>query len=291
MHKKMKDKVEDPLVINDSLFSPSSGVLLAKNFFDKNQKHKIDPIGWWASEKFDGIRAIWTGTKLISRTGKVITAPPKWLSLLPSNTSFDGELFTRRGQFNLTSSIVSKKIPLEHEWEHIIFNIFDIPHLRETFEKRVQILNETIKIINSHKFISVKHIQITSYDHLMTFYHQVTSINGEGLMLRKPFSLYDAKRSNSLLKVKMFLDDDAIIIAHIPGQGRLLNALGSFLVHWVHDSSVVFNVGTGLDDSIRFSDYSSLFSIGSVISVKYFELFPSGVPRFPIFIGKRFEQP
>jgi DNA ligase-1 len=272
-------------------FSSSTGVLLANNFFDKNKKAKIDPIGWWSSEKYDGIRAIWTGQNLMSRTGKVITAPASFLSLLPSNTSFDGELFTKRGAFSKTSSIVSKKIPLEHEWDNIIFQIFDIPHVRDTFENRVEILEKTIKNINSDKIISVKHIQIKSYDHLINFHDQVIRNNGEGVMLRKPFSLYEPKRSNSLLKVKMFKDDDAIVIGYELGNGRLQNALGSLIVKWVNDSSVVFNVGTGLDDSIRFGDYSLSLPIGSVISVKFFEIdSKSGKPRFPVFLAKRFEQ-
>jgi DNA ligase-1 len=273
------------------LFSSSTGVLLANNFFDKNQKKKIDPVGWWSSEKYDGIRAIWTGEKLMSRTGKIITAPESFLSLLPSDTSFDGELFTERGSFSKTSSIVSKKIPLQHEWDNIIFHIFDIPHLRDTFENRVVIIEKTIENINSRQILSVKHIKIQSYEHLIQFHDKVISNQGEGIMLRKPYSLYEPKRSNSLLKVKMFKDDDAIVIGYEYGNGRLQNALGSLIVKWVNDTSVVFNVGTGLDDSIRFGDYSNTLSIGSLISVKYFELdSKSGKPRFPVFLGKRFEQ-
>ena len=31
--------------------------------------------GWWMSEKFDGVRAFWTGRKLITRQGHPIHAP------------------------------------------------------------------------------------------------------------------------------------------------------------------------------------------------------------------------
>jgi DNA ligase-1 len=279
-------------VETSELFSSSNGVLLANNFFDKNNKPRIDPTGWWMSEKFDGIRAIWTGKNLISRTGKVITAPQSFLSLLPSDSSFDGELFTSRNAFSKTSSIVSKKIPLQDEWNHIIFQIFDIPHLKDSFENRIDIIDALVSKINSPHILSVKHTRILSYDHLFSHHHHITSLDGEGLMIRKPLSLYDPKRSNSLLKVKSFKDDDAIIIGYESGSGRLQNALGSLIVKWVHDSSVVFKVGTGLTDSIRFSHYNSILPIGSVISVKFFQIdLSSGKPRFPVFLSSRFEQP
>jgi DNA ligase-1 len=272
------------------LFSSSNGVLLANKFFDINNKAIIDPTGWWMSEKYDGIRAIWTGKRLMSRTGEVITAPQSFLSLLPSDSSFDGELFTKRGDFSKTSSIISKKIPLELEWNNIIFMIFDIPHVKDTFENRIDIIDALVKQIDSPQILSVKHTIIDSYDHLMSLHDHITSSKGEGVMIRKPLSFYELKRSKSFLKVKMFKDEDAIIIGYHLGSGRLKNTLGSLIVKWVHDFSVVFKVGTGLDDSIRFSDYKSILPIGSVITVKFFDFFPSGKPRFPVFSSSRFEQ-
>lgn len=41
---------------------------------------KMDPTGWWMSEKLDGCRAYWTGKRLISRTGKDWKAPPWFLN-------------------------------------------------------------------------------------------------------------------------------------------------------------------------------------------------------------------
>ena len=49
------------------------------------------------SEKLDGIRAYWDGVRLVSRGGKVIYAPP---------FALDGELWTKRSDFENISSIV-----------------------------------------------------------------------------------------------------------------------------------------------------------------------------------------
>jgi DNA ligase-1 len=49
---------------------------------------------------------------------------------------------------------------------------------------------------------------------------EVEKGGGEGLMLRKPGSLYEHKRSKTLLKVKSFTDEEAEVIAHQGGRGR-----------------------------------------------------------------------
>ena len=43
--------------------------MLAHNYIDQ------DVRGWWMSEKLDGIRAYWDGSKFFTRTGKNIIPP------------------------------------------------------------------------------------------------------------------------------------------------------------------------------------------------------------------------
>lgn len=45
---------------------------------------KQDPAGWLMSEKLDGIRAFWDGSKFYSKLGT--TLPPFFLSFRPFNT-------------------------------------------------------------------------------------------------------------------------------------------------------------------------------------------------------------
>jgi DNA ligase-1 len=64
----------------------------------------MDPKGWWISEKFDGIRAFWTGSKLLTRykrnflensffrAGQEIKVPPFIKESLPL-VALDGELW------------------------------------------------------------------------------------------------------------------------------------------------------------------------------------------------------
>ena len=107
--------------------------------------------GWYASEKLDGIRALWVpktrgvnsdtvlfsndpskeSTGLWSRDGKIIHAPEWWLNKL-SEFPLDGELFLDRKSFQQTMSYVRKKFPLDDEWCHIKYMAFDLPVLMES---------------------------------------------------------------------------------------------------------------------------------------------------------------
>ena len=55
----------------------------------------LDPRGWWMSEKLDGVRAYWDGSKLLSRLGNVLHAPDWYVACLPP-MPLDGELWAGR---------------------------------------------------------------------------------------------------------------------------------------------------------------------------------------------------
>ena len=45
----------------------------------------LDPTGWWISEKLDGIRAYWDGSRLLSRLGNPFHAPDWFIDGLPKS--------------------------------------------------------------------------------------------------------------------------------------------------------------------------------------------------------------
>jgi DNA ligase-1 len=75
---------------------------------------------------------------------------------------------------------------------------------------------------------------------------RITGEGGEGVMLRKPDSVYEHKRSNKLLKVKKFEDAEATIIGHEKGTGRLTGLLGALRVK--EDDGTEFKIGSGFND-------------------------------------------
>ena len=98
-------------------------------------------------------------------------------------------------------------------------------------------------------------------------------------MLRDPASVYENKRSKSLLKVKTFHDDEAVVLGYKPGTGRCQGMVGALKCKNTH--GVDFEVGSGLTDDMRRKPPK----IGSKITYKYQEFNKdSGKPRFPTFL-------
>jgi DNA ligase-1 len=100
-------------------------------------------------------------------------------------------------------------------------------------------------------------------------------------MIRKPTSLYEAGRSSTLLKVKTFHDAEALVVGHTAGAGKHKGRLGA--LECVLSNGKAFSVGTGLSDAER----DAPPPIGTVISFRYQELTPDGIPRFPSYLGVR----
>ena len=93
-------------------------VMKGKFFYDyKDQKYAVDPKGWWMSEKLDGIRAIWTGKELLTRTGRLIHAPRWFTDEFPKNIALDGELYLGRNQFHRVQMTVMDNHKNKYLWD------------------------------------------------------------------------------------------------------------------------------------------------------------------------------
>jgi DNA ligase-1 len=242
----------------------------------------IDPTGWWQSEKLDGVRAYWNGSRFLSRQGHVFRAPAWFTTGLPE-TPLDGELWMGRRQFQRTVSIVRRQDPGEG-WKDVHFLVFDAPGVPGEFEQRLAHVQRLLArhsqpIIRPHS-----HVRCTGREHLLDCLGRIASLGGEGVMLRRPGSLYEPSRSSTLLKVKRFQDAEAVVVGHEPGRGRHRGRLGALLVEMAN--GVRFAVGTGLSDAER----TQPPAIGSTIAFRYQELTDAGVPRFPSYIGLRHDR-
>lgn len=66
-----------------------------------------NPVGWLMSEKIDGVRMYWTGKTMFSRNGKKFY-PPSFFTKDWPDFPFDGELWTKRNDFQTCVSIVKR---------------------------------------------------------------------------------------------------------------------------------------------------------------------------------------
>ena len=251
------------------LLAEKPKLLLLKTYKDQNI------TGWVMSEKLDGIRAYWDGKNLLSRGGNIIHAP-KWFTKNYPPFEIDGELWTKRGDFENISSIVRDKTPSK-EWIEITHHIFEVPNAKGTlFErlKKVELYQDSIIKIVPQIFIRDK-------NHLQQFLMDIESKGGEGVVVRDPKALYIAKRTSKALKVKTFLDKECKITAYNGGHGKYSGILGSVTCQM--DNNVTFKIGSGFSIDER----KDPPSIGSVITFKYKEMTKYGKPRFPVFLRVR----
>ncbi|GAA5973122.1 hypothetical protein JCM11641_006279 [Rhodosporidiobolus odoratus] len=287
-------------------------LLLAQKF---DLEGKKDPKGWWISEKLDGVRAYWDGqSALYSRTGNPFVAPPAFVAHLPKGVTLDGELFLGRDRFDETSGIVRTTTGTGNGagkggWGEIRYMIFDIPSLADQpFEQRLAAMNRlfptaptSTAISESAAFLNpageeeakgkegqgvvrvVEHELCEGREHLMERLQEVRRGGGEGLMLRQPASRYIPRRSATLLKVKTFYDAEARVLAYEPGKGKYDGMCGALICEM--ENKTTFSVGSGLTDERR----GNPPKVGSIITYRFQDLTKSGVPRFPSFVGERFD--
>jgi DNA ligase-1 len=237
-----------------------------------------------ASEKLDGIRAIWTGSKMYARSSIEIQVPPRLLATLPSGVALDGELWCGRNLFHQTISTVRKKQPPDGvayfdwsaAWQDVKYMVFDeygsVAPWRERFARATQAIHGS-PFAQPHY-----HFEVGGQSEFDAFYDHLIGLGAEGAMLRRIDQPYEFCRTRSLLKRKPTIQLHAVVVGHQPGAGKHAGRLGALICR-LADSGVEFRVGTGFTDEQR----ESPVAIGSSVVVSCMEKTRAGVPRFPVF--------
>ena len=271
------------------------------------------PIGWWASEKFDGYRSQWMfeEKEFYSRALKIFNAPEWFKKAMPLKEKIDGELWVGRENFQ-SMGVVRRKVPDEEGWLVVKFMAYDLPDKDKPFSERVKLLKKVVKdnevrwnIIRKKlpppfntvdcPLVFASQTKVKSEDHMMTIYNKVIQNGAEGLMIKQGESMYCDGRSSLMLKLKPSFDEEAIIVDYSDGKGKYLGMLGGFVCqplinmdkyHVVDKKEQhVFTV-SGMDDSIR-GGYMETHPIGTVITITHSGRTDSGKPRFARYIRTR----
>lgn len=267
-------------------FAQKPDLFLLKTY----QNHK-DVTGWLMSEKLDGVRAYWDGQQLISRGGHVFKAPTWFTQGFPP-FELDGELWTKRNDFENIVSIVRQQQP-DERWSQISYRIFEVPQQSGGLLKRLAVLGDYLNTVDlkSAQLTSavskpvhlsiIPQVEIKSQTHLNGYLKQVMSQGGEGVVVRDPVAAYQTGRLNGALKLKPYQDEECEVTGYHPGQGKYQNLVGSLECRL--KNQIFIRIGSGLSDQQR----KSPPAIGSVITFKYYGLTAKGLPRFPVFLRLR----
>jgi DNA ligase-1 len=240
---------------------------------------------YWVSEKYDGVRGYWNGQKLLTRSGEPIAAPA-WFTAGWPDTPMEGELWAGRGQFASAVSAVRQLAPDEAAWRQLKFMVFDLPGQPGTFSQRLTQLNSQVNRLNQAWVQPVAQTKVANPQALQALLASTMKLGGEGLMLHRGDSPYQAVRSDDLLKFKPFDDAEARVVAHVPGKGKYVGKLGALMVEIPATGGQParrFKLGTGLSDAQR----ENPPAVGETVTYRYQGLTSGGLPRFATFMRIR----
>ena len=271
----MKRLILSWLFLTSMMFGAKPELMLLQELKDQNVS------GWLMSEKMDGVRAYWDGQKLISRGGIELAAPAWFTEGFPP-FAVDGELWSKRGDFETIISIVKKKEPHDG-WKNIAFYAFDVPTENGGLIQRLVKLEYYLKLNQADYLKIAKQFTCKDNEALKSFLAEVDKGGGEGVVVRNPDTKYVAKRNPNSLKVKSFYDAECGVVEYHKGEGKYKNSLGSLTCK--SEEGVLFDIGSGFSDAER----KNPPAIGSKITYKFQEITKNGKPRFPVFMRMKEE--
>jgi DNA ligase 1 len=297
MHKKRLDAkysltIEDA---NKEVFLP----MLAGSF-DKRKDKVVYPVD--VQPKLDGVRclAYWEGdsVKLMSRGGKQWNCCDHIIKelemVLPKDWVLDGELYIHGATFQEITKLVKKLRP---ESVNVEFHVYDVPRAgyEQTEIGGSTWSNRKISVELIDEFENCKSVKVVRTDYA-TCEEDVYKLQSEyleegyeGAIVREFDGEYKfGYRSNKLLKVKNFMDEEYKIVDFTTGVGRFEGCIiwicqtGKF--PYCNEFKVVPQ-GTMEERQETYQNADN--HIGDMLKVKYFELTDDGIPRFPVGLGIR----
>jgi len=270
-------------------FIPTFSVMLAKKYEDHKKKIKGDFV---ITEKMDGNRCVVIKdngvVKSFTRQGKQYEGLEEIESdiadLLEDNVVFDGELIAdmQGSTIEIYTETTSKARSKGSNKTGLIYHIFDMLPLDEFQDgksktscvTRKKYLSSVFENNNLPHCKEVKPLYIGSNLSEVEKWMSWAGANElEGIMvnLDKP---YICKRSDSILKVKVFNDADLRCLDVIEGTGKNVGKLGSITIQFEHEGKAYeCNCGSGFSDEEREAYWKQPeLIVGKIVTVGYFEV-------------------
>jgi DNA ligase-1 len=248
----------------------------------------------YAQPKLDGIRCIMTAAGMFSRQGQPITAVPHLHAaaapLFAENPDLilDGELYNHdlRDDFGAISSVVRKKNPTADELafaEKIMqYHVYDLVDPTLAFDIRQERYHQLLYKLDCGWLIPVSTSFCSSRDGADEHYaaHIGQGYEGGIYRLDKPYEI--GRRSKFLLKRKEFITREYTLLRLEEGNGNWAGAVKRAVLQ--NDDGSEFGAGLrGSYDKLK-KLLGAEIGPRAQVTLRYFQLTPDGVPRFPVVI-------
>jgi len=303
--KMTKDRVDaggttDPDAVHSVRESlPPLAMLAAK--WDGKESSIQFPI--LSDPKFDGTRLLVREDGLWSRNGKkyvsiphIAEATAKILAEYPGIT-LDGEVYNHslKDDFNKLISIVRKTKPtaadLEESRRVMQYHIYDVitPQEMGVLQRRellAQIEASFPSIFHGNPLVRVKHTVCHSMNDIHEEMAKLLDEGYEGQMLRAADSTpYEQdRRSKSLLKNKVFQDEEAEVLEIIEGRGNRSGMLGAFKCRRLSNGAIFQSAMKGTNAERKAIWENRADWPGRQVTFAFFQTTPDGNPRFPVVV-------
>lgn len=251
----------------------------------------------YSQPKLDGVRCIATADGLWTRQGKPLLATPHVSEALAEffaanpDAILDGELYADKlnDDFGKIISLVRKVNPtperLAEAAETIQYHVYDYPSHTAPFSERTAVLDFMVGDLPEDSPIIYVDTNIVENQEMLDLAMQQYLLAGyEGQIVRISNAHYEQKRSKQLLKRKEFLDKEFTIVEIVEGQGNRTGVAG-FITYELGDGRTFRSGIKGSYDYCRELLANAKKYVGGEGTVKYFELTPDGIPRFPVTIA------
>jgi DNA ligase-1 len=158
-------------------------------------------VGFHQQEKYRGVRLFWDGDFAWSRQGIEIELPGDWYDALPK-IALDCELYDGpHGERRCASAI---RFGPKHVTKTMQLIAFDAPDDgTATWERRIMAARNAVEDADFDRITTARpYSRVKSVEAMLASLQEVRDRDGEGLILRKPNSLYQPGYSDNIIKLK-----------------------------------------------------------------------------------------
>lgn len=292
---------------------PTFNVQLANKYFDKPQY--VEGKTFALTTKIDGGRIIALKedgqVSFYTRAGQkyegLVDLEDELTRLIPDNTCLDGEItllnkdsLSSKEQYKETMKIVRTKDPEKHGIKMLVFDWMPADEFKSQLctrpwtERYQTMINTLAAASGGLKFFEPLSVLYMGDDtsKITEILEEQISKGEEGIMINICDAPYEFKRTNNLLKCKVFNTCDLKVVGFEEGTGKYTGMLGALICEY-KDGEV--KVGSGLTDDLRKEIWQNQSSyLNTIIEVSYFECTKDSTGkeslRFPTFKDFRLDK-
>lgn len=261
------------------------------------------------SRKLNGTRCAFVGDKCMTRQGKEYKGLEHIIAdlqkLVGTDTFVDGELIYKNKEklsdsaaFQLGTGLAMSKSEDKSELKLVVFDMFPLSEFwsgksKEVYSVRKRNILELQKKIEELGTENVEIVEMfyegNDHSEIWKWLDFAENHDYEGCIVNLD-TVYECKRTKSLLKVKRFYTYDLEVVGVEEGTGRNKGTLGALVVKYKNNT---VNVGSGYTDEERKYYWDNQDEIiGRVIEVKYKEITvdkKTGLEslQFPVYVQCR----